>query len=228
MPITLRSLRAVLNAANPREFAPRARVAKARDQLERLRANGAPAPVIDEQAARVERYSAAADLIEANRVRARMLIEDGAEEIAALFGVSPGRFAEALEARARSNIEKGRGSDEGEIWRDLLGSLLSTCEAHIERAAPKPPTIGDAAIVARAFITTPTPETLLHLADTAHAAGAPGAPWGRIATLLRSVKDRPGVEVRTIAYGIEIRWTRARYRFASGHVDDGLGITSGG
>ena len=105
MTITLRSLRATLNAANPRESAPRARVAKARDRLERLRASRVPAPLIDEQAARVERYSAAADLIEANRIRARLLVEDAGAEIAALFGTTPGRFAERLEDRARENLE---------------------------------------------------------------------------------------------------------------------------
>lgn len=227
MTITLRSLRAVLNAANPRESAPRARVAKARDRLERRRANGAPPEMLDEQAARVERYSAAADLIDANRVRARLLVEDAGAEIAALFGVSPGRFAERLEERARENLERKPDADEAEIWRDLLGSLLTTCEARLEAQAPETPTIVSAQAAAQAFLAAPSLATLLHLADTARAAEAPGAPWRQIAKFARLAPS--GAEVRTIPYGIEIRWRGARYRFGTtGHADDGLGITSGG
>lgn len=225
MTITLRSLRATLNAANPRESAPRARVAKARDRLERLRANGAPPEIVDEQAARVERYSAAADRIDASRIRARLLVEDAGAEIAALFGVSPGRFAERLEERARENLERKPDADEAEIWRDLLGSLLTTCEARLEAQAPTP-TIVSAQAAAQAFLAAPSLATLLHLADTARAAGAPGASWSRIAKLARLAPS--GAKVRTIPYGIEIRWLGARYRFGTGHADDGLGITSGG
>jgi hypothetical protein len=224
MTITLRSLRARLNAADPRDAAPRARVARARDGLERLRAREAPASDIRSAEERLARAEETARVVLEARTLARLFVEDSAEEIAALFGVSPGAFAERLAARAAENFERDPSADEAETWRNLLGSLLTICDERIERERPKPPTIETARIVARAFLEAPSVETLRTLAETAHAAGAPGAAWGRIRDLLTMVpKGRP-ISVRVDAYRIEVAWPGAAYRFGSGHADDTLGI----
>lgn len=196
MTITLRSLRAVLKAADPHEAHPRG-------------ARRGPLA------------------IEAARVRARFFVEDASEEIAALFGMSPGAFAERLAARAAENLERDPSADEAETWRNLLGSLLTTCDERIERERPKPPTIETARIVARAFLEAPSVETLRALAETAHAAKAPGAAWGRIRDLLSRVpKGRP-ISVRVAPCRIEVAWPGAAYRFGSGHSDDLLGLGRG-
>ena len=209
----------MLNAAKPREAHPCAAIALARAGLERCPG--------DFWAKRLRNAEGRATAIEAARARARFFVEDASEEIAALFGVSPGAFGEKLAARAAENLERDPSADESEIWRNLLGSLLTTCDERIERERPAPPTIEAARLRAVAFLEDPSVETLRALADTAHAAEAPGAAWGKIRDLLARVPKGWPISVRVAPYRIEIRWTGAAYRFGSGHPDDLLGLGRG-
>jgi hypothetical protein len=209
MTITLRSLRATLNAAEPYDKTPRARVAKARDGLARC-----PGEFWTKRLASAEERAL---LIDAARIQAWMLVEDAMGEIAALFDVDAATMVRKIEG-----LTYAEGADEAEIQRTILAALLASVEKRIESLTPAPPTIGDALIVARAFLEAPGVETLRVLAETAHAAGASGAAWGKIRDLL--AMSPKGCEVRILPYGIEVSWSGARYRFGTGHADDVLGI----
>jgi hypothetical protein len=149
-----------------------------------------------------------------------MLVEDAMGEIAALFDVDAATMVRKIEG-----LTYAEGADEAEIQRTILAALLASVEKRIESSTPAPPTIGDALIVARAFLEAPGVETLRALAETAHAAGAPGAAWGKIRDLLARIPREAGpVLVCTPPYGIEIAWPGARYRFGTGHADDLFGI----
>jgi hypothetical protein len=138
-------------------------------------------------------------------------------EIAALFDVDAATMVRKIE-----RLTYAEGADEAEIQRTILAALLASVEKRIESSTPAPPTIGDALIVARAFLEAPGVETLRALAETAHAAGAPGAAWPRIRDLL--ALSPKGREVQILPYGIEVSWFGARYRFGTGHADDLFGI----
>jgi hypothetical protein len=214
MPITLRSLRATLKAADPYDKTPLARVAKARDGLARAVDYHGDRTYWAKRLASAEER---ARLIDAARIRAWMLVEDAMGEIAALFDVDAATMVRKIEG-----LTYAEGADEAEIQRTILAALLASVEKRLESLTPAPPTIGDALIVARAFLEAPGVETLRALAETAHAAGAPGAAWGKIRDLL--AMSPKGREVRILPYGIEVSWSGARYRFGTGHADDVLGI----
>jgi hypothetical protein len=217
MTITLRSLRAALNAADPYEKHPHARVAKARDGLARAEVSGGDLRYWGERIASAERKAIG---IQAGRVLAWALLEGGMGEIAALFDTDAATMVRKIEG-----LEYAEGADEAEVQRTILAALLASVEKRLEASTPAPPTIGDALIVARAFLEAPGVETLRILAETAHAAGAPGAAWGRIRDLLTRIPRKSGpVLVSIPPSAIEIAWPGARYRFGAGHRDDTLGI----
>lgn len=240
MTISLRWLRARLNEADPCEREPRAKVAKARDYVERLRARNCYTRDAEKRLASAEDRATA---IEAARVYARSIVEDRIEEIAAIWEKPAAELLEKLEERARDAAEKD--ADEAEIWRVMLEALLATCDAKIARDAPERPGIAAVLAAEASFRAAPSPETLRALAAVAVASSdfaGIGAAWARIGALLalapRGVEIVHGTPTTTRSFAgwvIEVRWaapTRARYRFA--YAPDALrdaaplGTTSGG